>query len=204
VDQESQESITTPFPDAVDRTLAGGVSRRRALGVAGAGVAGALLPAAHAEADTGAGIGASKNSATTLTAARIAVIAALARTMAAVPVALPYRVGKDQHPLDRVTDTHIRTLAGHMTSSQLALACQGADMLAAAGIGSARPPAIASAVAARTDWDESPEVGAALLLATATATPLGFCATFPPAWRGLLRTRSWPAITTTATQGEAQ
>jgi hypothetical protein len=177
------------------------------------GVAGALLPAAHAEADTGASapsgaagttLAAAATTATTLTAttltdAQVAVIAAVAGTMASLPVTLPYRVGRDPHPLDRVTAARIRTLAGHLTPARAALTRQGTDVLAAAGIGTARPSAIASAVAARTDWDGDPGVAAVLLLATATATPLGFCDTFPPAWRVLLRTRSWPTITTTPT-----
>jgi hypothetical protein len=217
VDKGSEESTTSPLSsvspssaplsNTAERYAARGVSRRRALGAAGVGVAGALLPVAPAQAQAAAGSGtAVPGSAAAMTDAQVAVIAAVARTMASLPVMLPYRVGKDPHPLDRVTEVRIRTLTEHLPPAQTALARQGADILAAAGVGSARPPAIAATIAARTDWDGNPGVAAALSLATATATPLGFCDAFPLAWRTLLRTRSWPMITaaTAATAGEAK
>jgi hypothetical protein len=145
-------------------------------------------------ADASAEAIAPEDTATAPTDTQIAVIAAVARTIASVPVMLPHRPGKDIHPLDRVTDVNIRTLAGHLTPAQARLTYQGADLLFASGFGSATPAAIASAIATRTDWDHDPAVNAALLLATATATPLGFCDVFPPAWRALLRHRSWPMI----------
>lgn len=196
MDNRSEERATAPLSSTIGHIQADGVSRRRALGAAGVGVAGALLTSAHADASTGTAV--PSRATTTLTAAQVTVIAAVARTMASVPVALPYRVGRDPHPLDRVTEERIHTLAGHLTPVQAALTRQGADTLAAAGIGSARPPAIASRIAARTEWDDDAAVGAALLLATATATPLGFSSAFPHAWRVLLRTRSWPMISATA------
>jgi hypothetical protein len=196
VDNRSQEGATAPFAHPSEPGPADGVSRRRALGVAGVGVAGALLPAAHADAAEAAA--APSGAPTALTAAQVAVITAVARTMASVPVALPFRAGKDPHPLDRVSEIRIRTLVGHLAPSQATLTRQGIGTLAAAGIGSARPAAVASAIAEHTEWDEDPGVGAALLLATATATPLGFCAAFPHAWRTLLRTRNWPMIAATA------
>lgn len=205
MDKRSEESSTTPLSSTFDRIPAGGsgggggVSRRRALGAAGVGVAGALLPAAHADASTSKI--ATSGAATTLTDTHVAGIAAVARAMASMPVTLPYRVGKDPHPLDRVTEARIRTLAGHLTPTQSTLTRQGADVLAAAGFGSARSPAIAATIAVRTDWDADPGVAAVLLLATATATPLGFSNVFPPAWRALLRSRSWPAITAAAPRG---
>ncbi|NUP53536.1 MAG: hypothetical protein HOW97_40375 [Catenulispora sp.] len=64
--------------------------------------------------------------------------------------------------------------------------------------GSATPAAVAAAVAAHTEWDADPGVAAALLLATATSTPLGFCEAFPPAWRVLLRSRTWPVLAAVA------
>lgn len=196
MDNRSEESATAPLSSIHEHVPADGVSRRRALGAAGVGVAGALLTSARAEAATGTAV--PSRATTTLTSEQVAVIAAVARAMASVPVELPCRVGRDPHPLDRVTEARIHTLAGHLTPAQAALTREGAATLAAAGIASARPAAIASTIAAHTDWDDDAGVGAALLLATATATPLGFSSAFPHAWRVLLRTRNWPMISATA------
>lgn len=195
MDMKSREGAGVQLSDTGEPSPAGGVSRRTALGVAGAGVAGALLPAAHANA---AEASAPTSAAATLTAARAAVIAGIARAMASVPVMLPHREDRDLHPLDRVSEGHIRTLAAHLSSSQMALVCQGTDLMAAAGFGFAPPSAVASAIAARTDWDGDAGIAAALQLATAVSTPLGFSDVFPSAWRTLLRTRNWPMITPAA------
>ena len=200
MDRRSGKGAAVPPASTSEQGATGGVSRRQALGVVGVSAAGVLLPATAAEADAGAGTGASapKNVPANLTDAQVAVIAAVARTMASVPVILPYRAGRDLHPLDRVNEGHIRTLAGHQAPAQAILTHQGIDTLAAAGIGSATPSAIASAIAAHTEWDADAGVNAALLLATATATPLGFSDAFPHAWRALLRSRSWPMIASIA------
>lgn len=87
-------------------------------------------------------------------------------------------------------------IAGRLTSAQLSLTNQSTDTLAAAGIGRATPSEIASVIAARKDWDRALGVAAVLLLATATVTPLGLCASFLSASRGLMRTRSRPMIAT--------
>lgn len=195
MDNESGEGAGAQLSDTGERNPTGGVSRRTALGVAGVSVAGALLPTAHVNA---AEASVPSSAPTTLTAARVAVIAGVARAMASVPVMLPHRAGRDLHPLDRASEGHIRTLAAHLTPSQMALTCQGADVMAAAGIGSASPSAVASAIVGHTDWDGDAGVAAVLQLATAVSTPLGFSEAFPSAWRTLLRTRSWPMITPTA------
>lgn len=197
MDTRSEEGAAVPPSRTSEQDTAGGVSRRRALGVVGVGAAGALLPTAPAAADTGAGARAAAPDDVTrkLTDVQVAVVSAVARSMASVPVVLPYRVGRDLHPLDRVNEEHIRTLEGHLGPAQATLTRKGVDVLAAAGIGSATPSVVASTIAGHTEWDADSGVNAALLLATATATPLGFSEAFPHAWRALLRSRSWPMIT---------
>lgn len=173
------------------------MSRRGALGVAGAGVAGAVLSATRADAATAPAATPSVDQ--TLTSDRTALVLAVAKAMATVPVALPYRRGKDTHPLDRATAARVRKLAGHLTPERLARTTQGIDTLAAAGLASAPAAKVASAVASRTDWDADDAVAAALTLAAAVVTPLGFCDTFPRAWATLLRSRTWSAVTVSTT-----
>jgi len=196
VDRGPGEGATAPLSNMSEQNPGSGVTRRRALGAVGVGAAGALLPATPAKASAAAS---APNGATAkLTSAQVAVIAAVSRAMASVPAVLPYRVGRDLHPLDRVNEEHIRLLAGHLSPAQMSLTRQGIEELAAAGVGSATSARIASTIAAHTEWDTDPGVNAVLLLATATSTPLGFCDAFPPAWRALLRVGSRPMTTPVA------